>query len=83
MYSSQNVTQDDYEVGDLIVTNTGSTEQVVRVEHKSGDITDDVHRSEPGWDGEVVEVISKAPGAYRAEGDGMWGYDHQITQVRS
>lgn len=77
-----NFTQDDYEEGDEIVTDTGSTKQVVRVERKSADITDDAHRSEPGWDGEVIEVLNKKPGAYREEGDKMWGYDHQIERVR-
>lgn len=77
-----NFTQDDYEVGDEIVTDTGSTKQVVEVTRKSQEITDDAHRSEPGWEGKVVEVLKKKPGAYREEGGQMWGYDHQIERVR-
>lgn len=78
MRYNTNYTADDYEVGDVIVVKTATTKQAVEVESKE----DDIKKGRPGWSGVVVEVIDKAPSAYREEGEEMWGYDNQIVDIR-
>lgn len=67
----------EYEVGDVVVFETSTTKQEVRVTEKHSDIKN----GRPGFDGEVTKVIRTELASRREEGDLVWGYNNQIRSV--
>lgn len=77
--NSKTFGQGDYEVGDVIVYETRmGEERVLEVEQKNADMNPcDEHDNRAGFDGTIVESECNMDA-----GDGAWGYDNQITEVR-